>query len=97
LTISISKIFKPLHPPDVLDMLGPEAHLGPVDPLTMPEVDDTPTDEEARIAEARKGLPDVEEMLLLNDFEEWAQKVLSGTGWAYYRSAGESLGARSAL
>jgi L-lactate dehydrogenase (cytochrome) len=87
--MSRRKIFKPLHPPDALDILAPEAHLGPVDPLTMPEVVDLgPTDEEKRIEQARKGMPGADAMLLIDDFEVWAEKVLSGTAWNYYRSAG---------
>jgi L-lactate dehydrogenase (cytochrome) len=86
----LRKIFKPLHPPDALDILAPEAHLGPVDPLTMPEVEDLgPTDEEKRIEQARKSMPGADAMLLIDDFEVWAEKVLSGTAWNYYRSAGE--------
>ncbi|RSH80772.1 Cytochrome b2, mitochondrial precursor [Saitozyma podzolica] len=85
-----TKIFKPLHPPDALDILAPEAHLGPVDPLTMPEVEDLgPTDEEKRIEQARKSMPGADAMLLIDDFEVWAEKVLSGTAWNYYRSAAD--------
>ncbi|TXT13764.1 hypothetical protein VHUM_01131 [Vanrija humicola] len=85
-----TKIFKPLHPKDALDMLPASKHLGPVDPSTLPEVDDEPTDEEKRIEAARALLPPIDSMHLLNDFEEWAEKVLSNTGWAYYKSAADS-------
>ncbi|KAL1411243.1 hypothetical protein Q8F55_002194 [Vanrija albida] len=85
-----TKIFKPLHPKDALDMLPPDKHLGPVDPATLPEVDDEPTDEERRIEAARALLPPIDSMHLLDDFEEWAEKVLSNTGWAYYKSAADS-------
>ena len=86
---TLSKIFQPIHPPDALDMLDPSAHLGPVDPLTMPAPStEGPTDEEKRIERARKNLPPVDSMLLLDDFERWAEEVLSGTAWGYYRSAG---------
>lgn len=89
-SLILRKIFKPLHPPDALDMLEPSQHLGPVDPLTMPEPEDTgPTDEEKRIEEARKRLPPADSMLLLDDFERWAEEVLSGTAWNYYKSAGK--------
>lgn len=57
----------------------------------MPELDDSPTEEEERIEETRKELPSAEGMLLVQDFEDWAEKVLSGTAWNYYKSAGESL------
>lgn len=57
----------------------------------MPEPEDKgPTEEDKRIEEARSKMPDADGMLLVDDFEEWASKVLSGTAWAYYRSAGES-------
>lgn len=87
---NIRKIFKPLHPPDALDILEDYQHLGPVDPTTLPDEGDVePTEEEKRIQEERKKLPQVDAMLLLDDFEEWAEKVLSGTAWNYYKSAGE--------
>ncbi|WWD01546.1 hypothetical protein V866_008491 [Kwoniella sp. B9012] len=85
-----TKIFKPLHPPDALEMLDDYQRLGPVDPLSMPEVVEELSDEDRRIAEARKRLPPVDAMLLLQDFEDWGEKVLSGTAWAYYRSAADS-------
>lgn len=34
-------------------------------------------------------MPDASSMLLVDDFEEWAEKVLTGTGWNYYRSAAD--------
>ncbi|WVR07303.1 hypothetical protein IAU60_004344 [Kwoniella sp. DSM 27419] len=85
-----TKIFKPLHPPDALDILDDSQHVGPVDPLTVPEPEDTgPTEEEKRIEAARKELPQLDAMLLVQDFEEWAEKVLSGTAWNYYKSAAD--------
>ena len=84
------KIFKPLHPPDALDILEPYQHLGPVDPLTIPEPEFTePTEEEKRIETARKALPPVDAMFLLDDFELWAEKVFNGTAWNYYKSAAD--------
>ncbi len=84
-------MFKPLHPPDALEVLDPEDHLGPVDPTTIPATIDTgPTEEEQRIEEARKTMPGADSMLLVQDFEDWAEKVLSGTAWNYYKSAGMS-------
>jgi L-lactate dehydrogenase (cytochrome) len=56
----------------------------------MPAPEETgPTDEEKRIEAARKELPPVQSMLLLDDFEHWGEKVLSGTAWNYYRSAAD--------
>lgn len=86
----VTKLFKPVHPPDALEMLDASKHLGPVDPSTLPEIDDEPSEEDLRIEQARKYLPSVDGMHLLGDFEEWAEKVLSGTGWNYYKSAADS-------
>ncbi|KIR68597.1 L-mandelate dehydrogenase [Cryptococcus bacillisporus CA1873] len=85
-----TKIFKPLHPPDALDMLEPSQHIGPVDPATMPEPEEEePTEEDLRMEEARKSMPGVDGMLLVQDFEDWAEKVMSGTAWNYYKSAAD--------
>ncbi|WWD17560.1 hypothetical protein CI109_102001 [Kwoniella shandongensis] len=85
-----TKIFKPLHPPDALEILDPSQHIGPVDPLTVPApVDEEPTEEEKEKEEYRKKMPGVDAMMLLNDFEDWAEKVLSGTAWNYYKSAAD--------
>ena len=85
-------MFQPLHPPDALDQLDPSAYIGPVDPLTVPRPKNTgPTAEEKRIEEARKEMPPAEGMLLLDDFEKWAEKVLSTTAWSYYKSAGKPI------
>lgn len=85
-----SKIFKPLHPPDALNVLDKSQIIGPVDPTTIPKDLSGPTEEDERIEEARKHLPGVDAMLLASDFEFWAEKVLSGTGWNYYKSAADS-------
>lgn len=45
--------------------------------------------EALRRQKARQELPPAEKMYLLEDFEPWAEKVLSGAAWAYYRSAAE--------
>lgn len=93
LTTAHRKIFKPLHPPDALEVLSPEQHIGPVDPTTLPApTESEKTPDEKRAEENRKKLPPVDAMLLVSDFEEWGEKVLSGTAWCYYRSAGESSG-----
>jgi L-lactate dehydrogenase (cytochrome) len=36
-------------------------------------------------------------MLLLQDFEEWAERVLSPTAWAYYRSAADEEKSKSSF
>jgi L-lactate dehydrogenase (cytochrome) len=35
-------------------------------------------------------------MFLLDDFEEWAEKVLNGTAWNYYKSAADREAGRAA-
>ena len=86
-----SAIFTPLHPPNTLsEHLPPTAHLGPVDPTTLPDPADTPEDpDEARVRQARENMPPIESILNLQDMEDLAEKVLSRTGWAYYRSASD--------
>ena len=66
------------HSPNALSKLPPEARLGPVDPTTLPP----PTEKALRANEAsrqraREAMPPVHEIILLQDFEFWAHKVLS--------------------
>lgn len=61
------KAFVPIHPPGTLGMLPPEAHLGPVDPATLPKEATEQTEEEKRIAKARANLPPPEAALNIND------------------------------
>ncbi|EKM59804.1 uncharacterized protein PHACADRAFT_138050 [Phanerochaete carnosa HHB-10118-sp] len=84
-----TKAFVPIHPPNVLAHLPPEAHLGPVDPETLPAEAFEATEEELRIAHARAELPEPSAALNLHDIEEYAQKVLTQTAWGYYRSTGD--------
>jgi len=80
-----------LHPPTALGTLPAEHCLGPVDPATVPAVDEDEllSEEEMLRQEARDEMPAAEDMLLVDDFESWAEKVLSNTAWAYYRSAAD--------
>lgn len=85
-----TKIFKPIHPPDALQQLEEDQVVGPVDPTTVPAPEETgPTEEEERMEREREKMPGAEGMLLVQDFEDWAEKVLSGTAWNYYRSAAD--------
>ncbi|OCB88868.1 hypothetical protein A7U60_g3963 [Sanghuangporus baumii] len=84
-----TKAFVPIHPPGALSMLPPEAHLGPVDPATLPKEAAEQTEEEKRIAKARANLPPPEAALNINDIAKFAEQVLTSTAWAYYRSAGD--------
>lgn len=82
--------FTLLHPPDAIETLPPEYCLGPIDPETVPAHEEQElTDDEVRQAEAREEMPPASSMLLIKDFEYWAERVLSTTAWAYYRSASD--------
>lgn len=84
------EVFKPLHPPNTLeDNLRPDQKLGPVDPTTViPKAPRPLTEDEKRVRAAREDMPALDSLVNLQDFEELAEKVLSRTAWAYYRSAG---------
>ncbi|GAD97197.1 hypothetical protein CNBD2850 [Paecilomyces variotii No. 5] len=85
-----SHLFSMLHPPDALESLPSEACIGPVDRATIPVLDDTSlTEEEIRRQEQGEKMPPVDDLFLLQDFEDWAERVLSQTAWAYYRSAAD--------
>lgn len=92
LTHLFSEVFNPLHPPDALDQLEPENHLGPVDPTTVPATGPKVlTADEKRQRNAREEMPPIGAMVMIPDFEKVAEQVLSETAWAYYKSACESL------
>jgi L-lactate dehydrogenase (cytochrome) len=84
-----TEVFKPLHPPGVLEEnLRPDQCLGPIDPTTVKTKAPRPlTEDERRIRNAREEMPPIDAMINLYDFEIEAEKVLSKTAWAYYRSA----------
>ncbi|KAI1873766.1 uncharacterized protein JN550_003035 [Neoarthrinium moseri] len=83
-----TEIFSKLHPSDALSTLPQEALIGAVDPTTLPAPEEKVlTEEEERRQAAREEMPDAHQMLLLQDFEYWAEQVLSDTAWSYYRSA----------
>ncbi|KAH8203504.1 hypothetical protein TruAng_002375 [Truncatella angustata] len=64
--------------------------LGPVDPTTLPAPEEKVfTEDERQRQEARGDMPVAQKFLLLQDFEYWAERVLSSTAWAYYRSASD--------
>ncbi|KAI5124988.1 hypothetical protein M0805_007413 [Coniferiporia weirii] len=84
-----TKAFVPIHPPGTLSSLPPEAHIGPVDPITLPNEATEQTEEEIRIANARAALPPPEAALNIHDITKFAEQVLTSTAWAYYRSAGD--------
>ncbi|KAL5398386.1 hypothetical protein PMIN03_007677 [Paraphaeosphaeria minitans] len=82
--------FQLLHPPDAIGTLPPEYCLGAIDPETLPAPQEMAlTEDEIRQAEAREEMPQAADMLLVQDFENWAERVLSTTAWAYYRSASD--------
>lgn len=87
-----------LHPPTALGTLPAEYCLGPIDPTTLPKqnVDDMLlSEEEIARQEARDAMPAAQDMLLVQDFETWAEKVLSSVAWAYYRSASDHEACKS--
>ncbi|KAH6658749.1 FMN-dependent dehydrogenase-domain-containing protein [Truncatella angustata] len=82
--------FAMLHPPNALESLPSEMLLGPVDPTTLPAPEEKVfTEDERQRQEARGDMPVAQKFLLLQDFEYWAERVLSSTAWAYYRSASD--------
>ncbi|KAL1606607.1 hypothetical protein SLS60_004012 [Paraconiothyrium brasiliense] len=82
--------FTLLHPPDAIGTLPPEYCVGPIDPETLPASNERePSEDETRQAKAREDMPPVANMLLVQEFENWAERVLSTTAWAYYRSASD--------
>ena len=38
---------------------------------------------------ARMEMPPASDLLMLQDFEDWAERVLTNTAWSYYRSAAD--------
>lgn len=80
-----------MHPPTALGTLPAYYCLGHVDLATLPDIEDETLLSEEEIAQqqARDAMPAVEDMLLIDDFESWAEKVLSNVAWAYYRSASD--------
>ncbi|KAG7544244.1 hypothetical protein FFLO_03357 [Filobasidium floriforme] len=86
-----TQIFTSLHPPGTLSLLPPTAYLGPVDPTTIKQSGPAELDEdEIRVKKAREEMPPIDSILLLQDMEDLAEKVMSKTGWGYYRSASDT-------
>ncbi|KAI9512275.1 FMN-dependent dehydrogenase-domain-containing protein [Russula earlei] len=84
-----TRAFVSIHPRDALDTLPHSAYIGPIDPITVPQIFSEPTAEENRIAKARAALPHPRSVLSLSEIERLAKGVLSKKAWAYYRSAGD--------
>ena len=79
-----------LHPPDALSALPSDYCLGPIDLMTLPKLQEEElTEAEKAQRAAHESMPPAEDMLLLQDFEDWAEKVLTSVAWAYYRSAAD--------
>lgn len=53
------------------------------------------TDDERKRQIARAMMPEPEEMHLVQDFEDWAERVLDNMAWAYYRSASDEENSKS--
>lgn len=59
--------------------------------------EDNETSEDEARQTAREAMPPVEDMLLVQDFESWAERVLTNVAWAYYCSAADHEACRSRL
>ncbi|KAM0750645.1 mitochondrial fmn-dependent dehydrogenase [Meredithblackwellia eburnea MCA 4105] len=84
-----TKLFREIHPPNALMSLDSSSRLGPVDPSTIPYLEEVLSPEELLRQAAREEMPVAENIFLLQDFEDWGQRVLSSTAWNYYRSAAD--------
>jgi len=71
-------------------MLPPDARLGNVDTATLPPPTEDTTISEVQRLRAREVMPPAHGMIQLQDFDYWAQKILSQVAWAYYRSAADT-------
>jgi isopentenyl diphosphate isomerase/L-lactate dehydrogenase-like FMN-dependent dehydrogenase len=84
--------YDPIHPPGTLEgNLKPEAKLGKIDPATLPK----PKADDAEKEQGKEGLPDMQNLLNLDEIEEVATKQISKKCWAYYYSAGDDLISKS--
>ena len=68
--------------------LPASANLGKVDLETRPKEETAPSETDASSGDL---IPDLNELLNLNEIEEVATKVISRKAWAYYYSAGDDL------
>jgi L-lactate dehydrogenase (cytochrome) len=62
-------VFASLHPPGTLGQLEPTAHIGPLDPATLPNKTSERSEEEKRIEVVRAALPPPEAALNIYDIE----------------------------
>lgn len=84
-----TKIFVPIHAPDVLDKFIPkENHLGPL-VGEFPEVEEELTEEEEQRLDYIERKPPLSQILNINDFEYVAKKILTPGALAYYSSAAD--------
>ncbi|PBP28276.1 L-lactate ferricytochrome c oxidoreductase [Diplocarpon rosae] len=84
--------YDPIHPPGTLEEnLKPEAKLGKIDPLTLPNPEGSSVEKE----QEKEGPPDMQTILNLDEMEEVATKQMSKKCWAYYYSAADDLISKS--
>lgn len=92
----VTKIFAPIHAPDVIEKyIAPENRIGPLDG-TMPDdlvcaaltPGETPEDV-ARKEQLRQSLPDIDSLVNIYDFEFLASQILTKQAWSYYSSAAD--------
>ncbi|KAL7417848.1 FMN-dependent dehydrogenase-domain-containing protein [Mrakia frigida] len=85
-----TKLFKPIHPPATLEDNAELVHLvGTVPPLAEGE---GMTDDEKRIAKARKALGHVDLNVNISDFEAACKDILTDKAMAYYSSGSDDEG-----
>ncbi|KAJ0120017.1 Cytochrome b2 [Diaporthe amygdali] len=85
-----TELFTMMHARSALDSLRASMLLGPIDPATLPaNGQKEATEDERRQSAAREEMPSAQNFFLLQDFEQWGERVLSNMAWAYYRSASD--------
>ncbi|CDO93507.1 unnamed protein product [Kluyveromyces dobzhanskii CBS 2104] len=92
----VTKIFAPIHAPDVIEKyIAPKNRLGPLEG-TMPEdricaalTPGETAEDVARKEQLRQLLPDVNNLTNLYDFEFLASQILTKQAWSYYSSAAD--------
>lgn len=85
-----TKQFLKFHPVDVIKkMLKPEEYLGALAEVQGAAEPEELTEEEKKLVENKKNLPNLAEILNLFDFELLARNTLERTAWYYYSSGAE--------
>ncbi|GKT42780.1 cytochrome b2, mitochondrial [Colletotrichum spaethianum] len=76
-----------IHNPDLItETLSPDHCLGPVDPFTLPTVQESSSAEPEK---PKQAYPHLGALINVDDFEKVAERYLPPMGWAYYSSGAE--------